>query len=322
MRALPAPATAVSLFAVLPPPLTVPARGAYYARPRHAPGVSQGCKMFPVLLPMRRACAVRFPDPAHLWTAIGPSGCSPGAAPTPAARPPCADPTSSACPLLCRFFGIYPKCCTRNCCPPLLRQSCAACPALAVPCVTTRPFHLSPDRRGLHAVAQDLLEQQSRAIRFHELRFTPTSPFSPDESATSAFPSLGPPFSPVHARHSPPPQSPFSPALTSPYPRDTPYAHPPRPSPYAVRPPAAAATQRRARIAHALAVRAAPPPSPDVSPMPSQAQVQVQPGQALMLPSLTHMYKCSLSASCRARSALSPSPSHRAGAARGTAGGS
>jgi hypothetical protein len=137
------------------PPLTVPARGAYYARPRHAPVVSQGCKMFPVLLPMRRACAVRrcFPDPAHLWTAIGPSGCSPGAAPTPAARPPCADPTSSACPLLCRFFGIYPKCCTCNCCPPLLRQSCAACPALAVPCVTTRPFHLSPDRRDLHAVA-------------------------------------------------------------------------------------------------------------------------------------------------------------------------
>ncbi|KAJ7856740.1 hypothetical protein B0H14DRAFT_3448358 [Mycena olivaceomarginata] len=104
-------------------------------------------------------CAARAPSAAASLTQricglqSVPRVAPPGAAPTPAARPPCADPTSSACPLLCRFFGIYPKCCTRNCCPPLLRQSCAACPALAVPCVTTRPFHLSPDRRGLHAVA-------------------------------------------------------------------------------------------------------------------------------------------------------------------------
>ncbi|KAJ7890982.1 hypothetical protein B0H14DRAFT_3855259 [Mycena olivaceomarginata] len=105
--------------------------------------------------------------------------------------------------------------------------------------------------------------------------FIPTSPFLPDASATSAFPSLGPPFSAVHVRHSPPPQSPFSSALASPYPT------------LAVRPPAAAATLRRARTTHALTA-------------------QVQPGQALMLPSLMHMYKCSLSAPCRA---FSPSPS-------------
>ncbi|KAJ7348998.1 hypothetical protein DFH08DRAFT_807586 [Mycena albidolilacea] len=53
---------------------------------------------------------------------------------------------------------------------------------------------------------------------FAPLPFSLTSPFLPDASTMSAFPSFGPPFSPVHTRYSPPPQSLFSPTLASLYP--------------------------------------------------------------------------------------------------------
>jgi hypothetical protein len=131
------------------------------------------------------------------------------------------------------------------------------------------------------------------------------SPFSPDASATPAFPSLGPPFSPVHARHSPPPQSPFSPAWRRRTLRRMP-TRCRRPPPRSPRPRA-----HRTRCTHALPVRTAPSAV--------ARAVPGQPRQALILPPLTHMYKHLLSAppppyathASRTRSPYVPHPRRR-----------
>ncbi|KAJ7810444.1 hypothetical protein B0H14DRAFT_2863952, partial [Mycena olivaceomarginata] len=120
-----------------------------------------------------------------------------------------------------------------------------------------------------------------RAAAFDPPPFTPHRS-QPDASATSAFSSLGPPFSPVHARHSPPPQSPFSPAWHRRTLRRMP-THCRRPPPRSPRPRA-----HRTRCTHALPVRTAPSAV--------ARAVPGQPRQALILPPLTHMYKHLLSA--------------------------
>ncbi|KAJ7846504.1 hypothetical protein B0H14DRAFT_3138793 [Mycena olivaceomarginata] len=66
-------------------------------------------------------------------------------------------------------------------------------------------------------------ERDSAPSAFAPPPFTPTlTVLAQRKRPASAYPALGPPFRAVHARHSPPPQSPFSatfsPALVSPYP--------------------------------------------------------------------------------------------------------